>query len=280
VARALALRPEDRPSSAGALAEELRRFRRLEPTWHERQSALRRAGLFLRRHRRELLAAAAVLALALPLMVAGYHLLTSKLIELRTREGALTGKLEELERSRRSLEADIARLEGSADAKQKELKRVEARLAQLPRLEQALGAARQDAEHGKEIATRAEAESRTTGRQLTTVEAQLAGAREAVIEAERREGSALKEAGRAGGERDEARRRVGEVEGQLRALESRRTALEKEVREAAAALGAARAHAERDAARAVAAERERDALRTRLGGGTGPPGAVAGEPVR
>jgi predicted nucleic acid-binding Zn-ribbon protein len=280
VVRALAPRPEDRPSSAGALAEELSRFRLLEPTWHERRSGLRRTALFIRRHQRELIAAAAVVALLLPLVLAGYQLLTGKLIELTAREAALAVKLEELERSRRSLEAEIARLEGAADAKQKELKRVEGRLAQLPRLEQALGAARGEAELRKESATRAEAEARAAGRRLTTAEAQLAAAREAATEAERREAVAHREAGRAGGERDEARRRVGEVEGQVKGLEARRTALEKELRENAAALGAARASAERESARAGAAERERDALRSRSGGGPGPAGGVAGEPGR
>jgi serine/threonine protein kinase len=279
VARALAQRPEDRPSSAGALADELRRFRELEPTWHERRSGLRRTALFLLRHRRELIAAAAVVALVLPMVVAGYQLLTGKLLELTAREAALGLKLEELERSRRSLEADIARLEGAADAKQKELKRVEARLAQLPKLEQALGAARQEAEHGKELAAKAEAEARSAGRRLTTVEAQLAGAREAATEAERREAAALKEAGRVGGERDEARRRVADAEGQAARLEGRRAALEKELRENAAALGAARASAEREAGRAVAAERERDALRARHGG-VAPAGGGGGESGR
>jgi Protein kinase domain len=280
VGRALALRPEDRPSSAGALAEELRRFRKLEPTWHERRSGLRRSALFIRRHRSELVAVAAVVALVLPLVLAGYQALTGKLIELTAREATLGQKLKEMDRSARSLEAEIARLEGAADAKQKELKRVEARLAQLPKLEQALGAARQEAEHGREVATRVEGEARSAAKRLATVEAQLASAREATAESDRRETAALREAGRAGGERDEARRRVGDAEGQARALEARRAALEKELRENAAALGAARALSEREAARAVAAERERDALRARLGGGAGPAGTAGGEPGR
>jgi len=278
VTRALAIRPEDRPSSAGALAEELRRYRRLEPTWHERRSWLRRTALFLRRHRAELVAVAVVVAALLPLMVAGYQLLTGKVVELAAREAALGVKLEELERSRRSLEADIARLEGAADAKQKELKRVEARLAQLPKLEQALGAAREQAEHERGAATRADGEARTAARRVATLEGQLGAAREAASESDRREATALKEAGRAGGERDEARKRIGEVEAQGRALETRRTALEKELRENAVALGAARALAEREAARAAAAERERDALRARSGGGAPAAGGAGAEP--
>ena len=83
-----------------------------------------------------------VVALLLPLVLAGYQLLTGKLLELTAREAALGQRLQEINRSARSLEAEIARLEGAADAKQMELKRVEARLAQLPKLEQALGAAR------------------------------------------------------------------------------------------------------------------------------------------
>jgi serine/threonine-protein kinase len=264
VARALAPRPEDRPGSAGALAEELRRYRSLEPTWHERGSALRRSALFLRRHRAELVAVAVVVAALLPLMVAGYQLLTGKVVELAAREAALGQKLEELERSRRSLEAEIARLEGAADAKQKELKRVEARLAQLPKLEQALGAAREQAEHEQEVAGRAEGEARGAARRLATVEAQLGAAREAAAESDRRESAALKEAGRAAGERDESRKRVAELEVQLKGLESRRATLEKELRENAAALGAARAIAEREGAALKAAERE--LLRSKGGG--------------
>jgi serine/threonine-protein kinase len=267
VVRALAPRPEDRPGSAGALAEELRRFRSLEPTWHERASALRRTALFLRRHRAELVAVAVVVAALLPLMVAGYQLLTGKLVELAAREAALGQKLEELERSRRSLEGEIARLEGAADAKQKELKRVEGRLAQLPKLEQALGAAREQAEHEHEVAVRAEGEARVATRRTATLEAQLGASREASTESERREGAALKEAGRAAGERDEARKRLAELEGQVKGLENRRFALEKELRENAAALGASRALAEREAARAQAAERE--AQRTKGGGAAG-----------
>jgi serine/threonine protein kinase/predicted nucleic acid-binding Zn-ribbon protein len=276
VSRALSPRPEDRPSSAGALAEELRRFRTLEPTWHERRSGLRRTALFLRRHRSELVAAAAVVALVLPLVVAGYQLFTGKLLELTAREAALGQKLDALERSRRTLEADIARLEGAADSKQQELKRVEGRLAQLPRLEQALGAAKQEAERGREASTRAEGELKSALKRLATVEAQLGAAREASADAGRHEVAALKEAGRAAGERDEARRRVAEVEGQARALEARRTALEKELRENAAALGAARALADREAARAASAEREREALRARLGAAPGPGGGGPG----
>jgi serine/threonine protein kinase len=280
VGRALAPRPEDRPSTAGALAEELRRFRALEPTWHERRSGLRRTALFIRRHRSELIAAAAVVAVGLPLVLAGYQLLTGKLLELTAREAALAGTLQEMDHSARSLEAEIARLEGAADAKQKELKRVEARLAQLPKLEQALGAARQEAEHGRETAARADGEAKAAAKRLATVEAQLGAAREVTAEAERRELAALKEAGRSAGERDEARRRVGDAEGQARTLEARRAALEKELRENSAALGAARALSERESARAAAAERERDGLRSRVGGIAGPAGGVTGEPLR
>ena len=280
VARALAPRPEDRPSSAGALAEELRAFRRLEPTWNDRRSALRRTSLFIRRHQRELVAAAAVVALVFPLVLAGYQLLTGKLIQLTAREAALVAKLEELERSRRSLEADIAHLEGAADAKQKELKRIETRLAQLPKLEQALGAARGEADQRREAASKADAEAKAAARRVATVEAQLVAARESAGEAERREAVAHREAGRAGGERDEARRRVGELEGQVKAVEARRAALERELRENAAALGAARATAEREAARAAAAERERDALRGRPGGAAGHAAAAGGESGR
>ena len=67
VMRALAPDPADRPASAGAFAEDLRRFRVHEPTWHDRRSLSRRLLLFGWRHVRELAAVAAVLALLLPL---------------------------------------------------------------------------------------------------------------------------------------------------------------------------------------------------------------------
>ncbi|HET9553476.1 MAG TPA: protein kinase, partial [Anaeromyxobacteraceae bacterium] len=145
VERALSPRPEDRPPSAGALAEELRRYRELEPTWHDRRSAARRVELFARRHARELGTLAAVLAVVLPLALAGYHLFTSRVVELAAREASLRDRLGELDRARAELDQEVSRLEGAADAKQKELARVEARLQQLPRLEQALGAAREEA---------------------------------------------------------------------------------------------------------------------------------------
>ena len=61
------------------------------------------------------------------------------------------------------------------------------------------------------------------------------------------------QAGRAGGERDEARHRAALAEAQVRSLEERRTALERDLREREAALAAARVHAERDAAAREAA---------------------------
>ncbi|MFL5271780.1 MAG: serine/threonine-protein kinase, partial [Anaeromyxobacteraceae bacterium] len=143
--RALAPRAEDRPPSAGALADELRRYRELEPTWHDRRSARRRALLFGRRHARELLAVGVVLAVVLPLGLAGYHAFTRRVVELGIRERALAVQVEALDGSRRQLEQEIARLEGAADAKQKEVSRIEARLKELPRLEEALGAAREHA---------------------------------------------------------------------------------------------------------------------------------------
>jgi hypothetical protein len=258
VERALAARPEDRPPSAGALAEELRRFRELEPTWHDRRSAARRLELFARRHARELGTLAAVLAVVLPLALAGYHFFTSRVVELAAREGTLRDRLAELDRARAELDQEVSRLEGAADSKQKELARVEARLQQLPRLEQALGAAREEAAGAQAAAARQEGEARKAIERAAALEAQLAAARDALAEAKAREGEAAREAGKAAGERDEARR---EAEARVRALEEKRAAHERELRDLAAALATARAATEREAARAAAAEKERDQLR-------------------
>jgi hypothetical protein len=259
--RALAPRPEDRPPSAGALADELRRFRALEPTWHDRRSPSRRALLFARRHARELAAAAVVLAVLLPLGVAGYHFFTGRVVELARREEALRVRIEELDRSRRDLDDEIARLEGAADAKQKELARVESRLQQLPKLEQALGAAREGTAAAQAQAARDDTRAREASDRAASLDAQLQAAREALAASEDREDGAVERAGRAAGERDEARRRIAEVEGQLRAAEERRAALERELRERDVALATLRAQAEREAARAPTVERPRDEAR-------------------
>jgi hypothetical protein len=202
VSRALAPDPADRPPSAGAFADELHSFRALLPTWHDRRRAGRRALLFARRHASELAAVAAVLAVLLPLGGGGVHVFTRQVRELGAREEALRLHLEELERSRRDLERETARLEGAADAKQRELARVEGRLEQLPRMEQALGAARSQAEQAQTLATRREAEERRATERVAALEAELAVAREAVAQAMAREAAASREAGRVAGERD------------------------------------------------------------------------------
>lgn len=265
VQRALAPRPEDRPPSAAALADELRRFRALQPTWHDRRSVPRRALLFARRHARELSAVAAVLAVLLPLVVAGYHFLAGRVGELAAREATLRGRIQDLDRSRADLERDVAKLEGAADSKQKELARTESRLQQLPRLEQALGAAKEDAAKSEAALARRDAEARDAALRAAGLEAQVAAVREALVDAQSREHSAREDAatreaaarvdaGHALGERDEARRRLSDAEVRLRALE-------KDLREREAALAAARAVVEQQTARSVAAERERDAAR-------------------
>jgi eukaryotic-like serine/threonine-protein kinase len=268
VVRALSPLPEDRPSSAAALADELARFRALAPTWHDRRSPPRRALLFARRHARELVAIAAVLALLLPLGVAGYRVLTGRVGELAAREAALHDRIEGLDRSRAALERDLARLEGAADAKQKELARTEARLQQLPRLEQALGAAKEAAAQAEGALARREAEARDATSRAGALEAQVAAAREAqgvareaLAEVHARELAARDDAARASGERDEARRRVDELEAQLRSAEERRAGLERDLHDRELAIVEARAAAERDAARVSVAGRERDAAR-------------------
>jgi hypothetical protein len=255
VTRALAPRPEDRPSSAAALAEELRRFRAHEPTFGERRRPGRRLLLFGRRHLRELAAVAAVLAALLPLVLAGYHAFTGQVRDLAVREAALRAQIDELDAARRELERETARLEGAADAKQKELARVEARLQQLPKLDQALGAARMQAEAAQAEAGRREAAERQASARVAALEAELEAARVASERARSREAEALTEAGRAGAERDDLRARLAEAEAELaaaerealsraaalREVEARRMALERELREKEAVLAAGRA---------------------------------------
>ncbi|HEX9308111.1 MAG TPA: protein kinase [Anaeromyxobacter sp.] len=252
VMRALAPDPAGRPPSAAAFAEELRRFRANEPTWHDRRSPPRRLLLFARRHLRELAAGAAVLALLLPLGVAGYHVFTRQLHELAHREETLRGHIDDLERARRDLERDTARLEGAADAKQKELARVEARLQLLPKMDQALGAARAQAEAAEAEAQRQhaevqrlQAEEKRAVERAAALDAALAAARDGLAQATARETAAVRDAGRAGGELAELRARlaslVADGETARREADERRTALEVELREKASALAAARA---------------------------------------
>ncbi len=259
VMRALAPERADRPPSAGALADELRRFRAHEPTWHDRRSPGRRLLLFARRHARELVAAAAVLAVLLPLVVGGYQVFTGQVRDLARREAVLRAHIAELEGARRDLERETSRLEGEADAKQRELARVEARLQQLPKLDQALGAARGQAEAAQADSARREAAERRTAERAAALEAELEGARGALAGATERETAAHAEAGRAAGERDALRARLARMEEQAaaaqrealakaeaarRQAEERRGGLERELREKEAALAAARAAAQ------------------------------------
>jgi len=268
VMRALAPEQADRPPSAGAIAEELRRFRAHEPTWHDRRSAGRRLLLFARRHARELVAAAAVLAVLLPLVVGGFHVFTGQVRDLARREAALRARIAELEGARRDLERETSRLEGEADAKQRELARVEARLQQLPKLDQALGAARGQAEAAQADAARRDATERRAVERAAALEAELEAARDALARATEREAAAHTDAGRAAGERDAARARLARMEEQVaaaqrdalaqvevarRQAEERRATLERELREKDAALAAARA-AQRAATEPVRAE--------------------------
>ncbi len=248
VMRALAPVAADRPPSAGAFAEELRRFRSNEPTWHDRRSAARRLLLFARRHVRELAAVAVVLALLLPLGLTGYHAFTRELRELGRREATLRRQIDDLEGARRELERDTARLEGAADAKQRELARVEARLQLLPKMDQALGAARAQAEAAEAQAQRGHAEVQrlqAEERRAAALDAALAAARDALAQASAREAAAVRDAGRLGGELGEVRARlaaaVADAETARREAEERRSALEVELRDAAVAFAAARA---------------------------------------
>jgi serine/threonine-protein kinase len=254
VMQALAPDPSERPRSAVALAEELRRFRAHEPTAADRRRVSRRLLLFARRHVREIATVAAVLAAVLPLVLAGYRAFTAQLRELARREAELRLHVDELDRARRDLERETARLEGAADAKQRELARVEARLQQLPKLDQALGAARSQAEAAQAEAERLEAAERRAALRAATLEAELEAARETAERGAEREAEALAAAGRAEGERDEARARISLLETRaaaaqreaalaalaLREAEARRAELERELREKETALAAAR----------------------------------------
>jgi serine/threonine-protein kinase len=252
VLRALAPDPADRPSTAGGFADELRRFREHEPTWHDRRSLGRRLLLFGRRHARELAAVGVVLAVLLPLGIAGYHVFTGQLRELSRREARLRVQIDDLERARRDLERETARLEGEAGAKQQELARIEARVKLLPKLDQALGAERARAEAAEQDAkARAAAERKALDR-VATLEATLSEARAAVADAKeslaqatQREAAAVREAGRAGGELAEVRARlasaVADAEAARREAEERRAALEAELRDRTTQLAAAKA---------------------------------------
>jgi chromosome segregation ATPase len=208
----------------------------------------------------------------LPLVIGGYRALTGKLRELADREAVLRAHVEELDRSRRELERETARLEGQADAKQRELARVEARLQQLPKLDQALGAARAQAEAAQAEASRREQAERRASERASALEAELAAAREALAQASEREASALTEAGRAAGERDTARARVARLEEQVaaaqrdavahadalarseaarRQAEERRAALERELRDRGGPVTPVRASAPQPGAEAA-----------------------------
>jgi hypothetical protein len=245
VMHALAPDPADRPPSAGALAEELRRFRTYEPTFHDRRRVSRRALLFGRRHVRELVAGAAVLAVLLPLGIAGYRFFTGQLHDLARREATLRKQIDELEHARAQLEHDTVRLEGEAAAKQRELGRVEARLQALPKMDQALGAARAQAETATEEAKQRQATAREALERAAALEAALAAARDALAQAGDREAAAERDAGRLSGELAEVRARlaaaVQDADVARREGEEKRVALEAQLRERSAQLAAARA---------------------------------------
>jgi hypothetical protein len=251
VLRALAPDPAGRPSTAGGFVDELRRFREHEPTWHDRRSLGRRLLLFGRRHARELAAVGVVLAVLLPLGIAGYHVFTGQVGELSRREARLRVQIEDLERARRELERETARLEGEAGAKQQELARIEARVKLLPKLDQALGAERARAEAAEQDAkARAAAERKALDRAaaleatLSEARAGASDAKDALAQATAREAAAVREAGRAAGELAEVRARlstaVSEAEAARREAEERRATLEAELRDRTAQLAAAK----------------------------------------
>jgi hypothetical protein len=247
VGRALAADARDRPPSAGALAEELRRFGAHEPTFHDLRRPGRRLVLFARRHVRELVAIAAVLALLLPAGLAGYRALVGQLAELGTREATLRARIEALETARLDLERDTSRLEGEASAKQQELARVEGRLKLLPKMDQSLGAARAQAEASEAEVRKRDADLKLAQDRLAQLDLALASAREALAQGAAREALASREAGRAAGEAGELRARLAAAEAEAAAArrdaDERRAALEAELRDREAAVLAGRPRA-------------------------------------
>ena len=198
---------------------------------------------------------------------------------------ALRSQIDELERARAQLEHETVRLEGEAAAKQRELGRVEARLQLLPKMDQALGAARAQAETATEEAKQRQAAEREALERAAALEATLAAARDALAQAVTREAAAERDAGRLSGELAEVRARlaaaVQDADVARREGEEKRVALEAQLRERSAQLAAARATARppADATGVAAAPETRDTRRAAPQGGP----AVrkpAGEPAK
>jgi hypothetical protein len=202
VERCLAPEPRDRYPSAGVLAEQLRRFRALEPTLEDRSRPVRRAALFARRKSEAIAAVAAVAAIAAVAVYAVWLGLTAEV--RRTRDDAqqkaaaareelrdLEGKKTGVERSAVDLERSVARLEGRRQELEKELKKADEELPRVrdanQRLAVELRAAQDVAVAAERKATDAERHAREVGdakaAETVVVREQLAAARHEAAEA-------------------------------------------------------------------------------------------------
>jgi cell division protein FtsB len=139
VERALAVDPARRFRSAGEMAEQLRRFRELRPTFGDARHPLRRLGLLCRRHAQVLTALAIALVLSAAMAFVGYRVLRGAVVAAQMqvdrliREGeALKDGNADLERRRAELDRDRTRLEAQVTHLETRAKQEQAQLAQLP----------------------------------------------------------------------------------------------------------------------------------------------------
>jgi peptidoglycan hydrolase CwlO-like protein len=262
--RALAADPEQRYSSAGEMADQLRRFRERLPTYDDEPLLRRRAVLFAERHAHVLaaLAAAAIVSSILGLVgwrsfTAVVHDREAQVLALESRQAELDAEGKrlnaanvELGERRAALEAQVAELEERIDDSRRPLK-------ELPKIRADLAAAKADLA-GRE---RALAEARSEAR--ARADAADAARRDAEERAARLQGSlsaAERAAQRADADLDRARDRLD----RLARVEAERDA----ARDRASALEARVTTLERQAAvledRLDAAQRAADELRARL----------------
>lgn len=245
--RALATDPEQRYSSAGEMAEQLRRFRERLPTYDDEPQLRRRLALFAERHAHVLVAlgGAAVVASVLGLVAwrgfrAAVHEREVQVLELEGRQAALDAEGKrlntanvELGERRAALEAQVAELEERIDDSRrplKELPKIRADLAaakaDLAARERALSEARAEA---RARADAAEAARRDAEERAARLQGSLAAAERAAQRADAeldRARDRLERAVRAEAERDSARERAAALEARVTALERQGAALE------------------------------------------------------
>lgn len=247
VERALAVDPEQRYSSAGEMAEQLRRFRERLPTYDDEPQLRRRAALFAERHAGVLaaLAAGAVLSVLLVSVAWGSFQgivldREAQVRELEARQAALAAegkKLHaanaELGERRAALEAQVRELEERIDDSKKPLRdlpKVRAELAaakaELAGRERALSDARAEARSRAEAAEEARREAEEKAARLQgALAASEKAAQRADVELDRAR-ERLERMARIEAERDAARERVTQLEARLTALERQSAVLD------------------------------------------------------